>query len=693
MEKYYLNVPFEEKEIAKTRGARFDYDARQWYYTDPLDKDLFEEWSPKPSLSLSDLSDEQREFIERVLRGENVLVDACIGSGKTTAIQVLCNCLSGRNILYLTYNTLLKIDAKSKIVYPNVTVTNYHGFAHSALWGAGIKSGVSDLITTFNSKKPALDKKYDLLVIDEYQDIEKEIAEMLEYIKALNPDVQIVAVGDMQQKIYDKTTLDAASFIDSFLGEYSRLSFTKCFRLSAELASRLGNIWGKPITGVNPHCEVLEMDIKEVTDFLAMQEVSDILCLGARTGDMAKVLNSLEAEYPYKFNKNTVYASISDEDKGNITPTSETAIFTTYDSSKGLERKICVVFDYTENYWGTRANMPDVKYEILRNIFCVAASRGKQTIIFAINTEMRRDGEINIPLRDETIATAFKSSHNYARPFLMSGMFDFKYKEDVDECYHLLDIQKIRDKGTVIDVKSADGYIDLSPCVGVYQEATFFKNYDIDAQIRFIQNLLNIKKYSEKDLLKLPLDKKILILSSLETNQNRYIEQVTAPFVTEWQRELIHKRLLEVFTPNESVQQDCSFFLEDEAAREQNELELSSIKNWKDSDFMAFTPEGYSFSGRTDVIKDNIIYELKFTTELQHEHFLQLASYLAAMQFEVGILWNVKNNEMFEVRVPDRKRFFETVLKTVTKGSVGKAVIDDRMCKVLVRPKTRGLAG
>ena len=36
------------------------------------------------------LSDEQSKFVEIAQEGKNILVDACIGSGKTTAIQVLC---------------------------------------------------------------------------------------------------------------------------------------------------------------------------------------------------------------------------------------------------------------------------------------------------------------------------------------------------------------------------------------------------------------------------------------------------------------------------------------------------------------------------------------------------------------------------------------------------------------------------
>ncbi|MBO5094681.1 MAG: hypothetical protein J6C33_10040 [Lachnospiraceae bacterium] len=51
------------------------------------------------------LSEEQREFIEFTLKGENILVEACIGSGKTTAIQYLCDLIpQDKKILYLTYN-------------------------------------------------------------------------------------------------------------------------------------------------------------------------------------------------------------------------------------------------------------------------------------------------------------------------------------------------------------------------------------------------------------------------------------------------------------------------------------------------------------------------------------------------------------------------------------------------------------
>lgn len=60
-------------------------------------------------------------------------------------------------------------------------------------------------------------------------------------------------------------------------------------------------------------------------------------------------IKELEETYPHKFNKKTVYATISDHDSmGKAEPKEDSAIFTTYDSSKGLERKICVGFDFME---------------------------------------------------------------------------------------------------------------------------------------------------------------------------------------------------------------------------------------------------------------------------------------------------------------------------------------------------------
>lgn len=580
------------------------------------------------------LSEEQRLFVQKALEGNNILVDACIGSGKTTAIQFLCDALPGTSkILYLTYNKLLKLDARAKIKNKNVTVTNYHGFAYMCLARAGIRSGISDLIQNFNHFKPFIGT-YNVLIIDEYQDIESELAEMLNIIKDYNPSIQIVAVGDMKQKIYDKTTLNVPEFMDRFIGTRLDLEFTQCFRLSAEHAAMLGRVWNKKIIGINPNCTIRFMSKLEVVNFIKDQNPSDVLCLGARAGDLSDTLNTLEYKYPEKFNKNTIYASIRDNDGGGrVEPKIENGIFTTYDSSKGLEKKICVLFDFTEDYWTVRSRMPQQSYEILRNIFCVAASRGKEQIIFV-------QGETEL-LSEKTLSTPTDGSQSF-EDMNISEMFDFKYKEDVEDCYRLLDIDKIDTDISCIPIKTSDGLIDISMCIGIYQEASYFKNYDLVKDLELLYDTDKDKSqfYIKRFRKATSEQKQILVLTAAQTHQNRYMDQVSVPFIDERDKEMIHDRLSTEFTPDEEIQVRC-------------EIKFPGIP--------------FKAIGFADVLMNDTVYELKFVQELSHEHFLQCACYVYALGLQAGILWNVRDNTKYLISIKNRNEFRDLVLRAITK--------------------------
>ncbi len=593
-----------------------------------------------------ELSSEQKLFIDKALKGDNILVDACIGSGKTTSIQKLCDAFpSNKRILYLTYNKLLKLDAKSKIKNSNVTVTNYHGYAYSCLIKAKIQVGISDIIQAFIKYNPPIGH-FDVLIIDEYQDIELELATMLEMIKDANPGIQIIAVGDMKQKVYDKTTLDVSRFIEEFLGSRMVIEFTQCFRLSKSHAAMLGRVWGKKIVGVNSGCEVTTMRKSEAIEFLSKQDPGKVLCLGARYGDLSETLNVLEQRYPEKYNKHTIYASIREDDAARIEPKPDTGIFTTFDSSKGLEKDICMVFDYTEDYWMMRIRKPQVKYEILRNIFCVAASRGKKKIIFVKGgTEL---------LKEQTISTPSSMCLNFD-DMNISEMFDFKYKEDVEKCYSMLDIEEISTTdNTVINVKVEDGFIDLSPCVGIYLEASYFKNYSLEDELLLAYEIdKDLSPQYRKVFAQRMADPQgqILAIVAAQTHLQRYMHQVKTPFINDLERDMMHRRLSEVLSPEEQSQVKCG-------------IDIDYADQGKQKRF--------SCKGHADVVRGDTVYELKFVSELKHEHFLQCACYMVALGLQEGILWNVKDNKMFLIRISDRDDFVGMVVQTVTKGYLRK---------------------
>lgn len=592
------------------------------------------------SFSYDSLSLEQRNFVDKALAGYNILVDACIGSGKTTAIQALCDLLpQNRNILYLTYNKLLKLDAQAKLTNRNVLVQNYHGFACRELYRNGRRANPQDCLQAYVNAG-IVSTGYSVLILDEYQDIEKDIADMLVRIKAGNPGMQIVAVGDMAQKIYDKTSLDVKAFISDFVGPCYRLEFTRCFRLNASHAAMLGRIWQKEIVGVNKDCQVLYMTPRQVFDYVSQCEPGHVLCLGANQGRRVWLLNELESKFPEKFNKRTVWSKISEAEGGTTMPGPGTGIFTTYDGCKGMERDVCVLFDWTEDYWDVRLGKPLTRYEILRNVFCVAASRGKRVIIFC-------EGGRDTPLDERTLSHDPGTNLNLS-DMEMSTMFDFKLAEQIDDAYRQLDVREVRPASGGIDVRRADCLIDLSPCIGIYQEAAYFKNTDIDVYVkRYFEAHPDNKGMMIPGWEKWILDAKVLYYTALVTGQNRYLYQVES-FITpdEWSQ--IRARLSTVLSPDDVSQVGCKL-------------------EFYDGPKFMFTAAGFC-----DVLKDGIVYELKFVSDLSHVHVLQLAMYLVSMNVAVGRLWNVRTDQMLEVRVPDRQAFLDKVVIAATKGILTK---------------------
>lgn len=590
-------------------------------------------------MDYKDLSIEQKSFVNAMVKGRSVLVDACIGSGKTTTIQVLCSRLpKDKHILYLTYNRLLKFDAQAKIRQSNVYVTNYHGFAYSEMRRNKRPVSVQECIPSYVNSG-LLAPHYDVLLLDEYQDIDQEIADMLFYIKQCNPDMQIAAVGDMAQKIYDRTCLDASAFIHQFLPRgYLKIEFTQCFRLSYDHAKMLGDIWKKSIVGVNPDCEICNMSYKETLNYLSSCDVGDILCLGSNNGLRSKLLNSLEKHYPRKFNKNTVWSKISEKDLGGTNPYEGVAIFTTYDGCKGMERDVCVLFDWEEDYWNLRLNMPGVRYEILRNIFCVAASRGKRKIIFVNGTKKQLSKDV---LMDDT-----KCSGKLC-DMAISGMFDYKFSEDVDAAFRELQLREIAKPGVPIHVPTNDGLIDLSPCIGIYQEAKYFDAYDIDREIQMYFEIHSDKDYlnvqSFDNFSKWTVEQKVLYFVSLETGQNRYWLQVRLPFVSNDKWYDIEKRIHTRLEKSACVQKRC-------------------MLPFYNNSVLSFYASGFA-----DAVVGDTVYELKFVSDLAHVHFLQCAMYMVCLNKPVGIVWNIRTDQAFEVRILNRKRFLDKVARACTK--------------------------
>ena len=605
--------------------------------------------SPAAQPSQITLSTEQEAVVDAVSSGRDVVVDATVGSGKTSTIQAMCTLLgSEQEILYLTYSKLLKLDAQRRV--RGARVQNYHGVIYPSLKNAGIRCGISDSVRTFNERFLELSSdfpRYDLLVVDEYQDINEEYAQLLRNIKSVNPLMQVVMVGDLAQKVRADTTLDVQRFVKEFCEDPVMLPFTQSFRLGEEMADRLSRAWNKPIVGVNENQVVKVMPEGEVTEYMSQKAPGDLLCLGRRNGPMASALNVLEHKHSGVFNKNTVYASIRDGDS-SVTYGDDAAVFTTFDSSKGLERPTSVLYDYDEGMWEMRLGMPSADPEVLRNVFLVAASRGKDEVVFArregtgpARQSSSRVGQIPIARFTELEEGALPT---YKAPRSPSDCFDFKYAENIEACFDLLAVERL-DDGTsaVIEIDRNDGLIDLSPAVGHYQEATYFAGYSAEREMAARGNDMSVILFPD---LGDGTWRNCLLLAAADTEQMRYADQVDSVIPKEATAQL--RERLATLLPA-----DCRIQVMAELT---GQAKLSRSKG---------TP--ITFRGVMDAVHEETVYELKFVSELDHPMFLQLALYLVMSGYEEGVLWNTRTDERWSVRVPDRRRFMDAVVLCVSK--------------------------
>lgn len=596
------------------------------------------------------LSSEQQRMVDTVLAGQDVVVDAVVGAGKTLSIQALCaEAGKDREVLYLTYSKLLKLDAQRRVT--GAKVQNYHGIVYPSLLRAGIRCGVGESIGVFNDNFRDLSAtfpKYDLLVVDEYQDINEDYAQLLRNIKSVNPLMQTVMVGDMSQKVRSDTTLDVQKFVAEFCDSPVEIAYTQSFRVGPALGELLGAAWNKPVIGRNVGQKVSHMSHERAIKKILTHSPGELLCLGKRNGQIAKVLNTIEELKPAVFNKNTVYASIRDSDS-SVSYGDNAAVFTTFDSSKGLEREVVFVFDYDEEMWAMRNKFPDADPVVLRNIFLVAASRGKAEVIFvdSLNGSQRSSEPSIGGIRVERFVNLPKVKRPvYAKPWWASETFDFKYAENVEACYALLDTRRLDDgSAPVIEMERSQGLIDLAPVVGNYQEAVFFEGYDAKAEL--MKNPHESAKAMISELTEEPWHN-ALVLAAVETAQMRYVDQVTGTVPVAAQQALVSRLLTQL--PRDA----------------QSQVQLSLAGHAVHSRTVK-TP--IDIRGVADAVHEGRVYELKFTAELSHAMFLQLGLYLMMGNYSCGVLWNTRTDERWEVRVPDRARFLNAVVLCVSKQS------------------------
>ncbi len=363
---------------------------------------------------LPKLSEEQQKVVDYTNKGYNIIVDAVAGSGKTTTILHIAHANPSKKVMLLTYNARLKDETRERVLLNNIEnleAHSYHAFCvkyYSRMAHTDI--GIQYILD--NNTKPIQDIIFDILIIDEAQDMTPLLYNIASKIiqDNINFDInnkvssdfdsfsdaedcdldglynymtdessvvlnsvfdpsgsyQICIFGDVMQNIYgfkysDGRYLSMADEIFKSQGDWIRLSMSYSFRITSPMANFLNKVVLKSSRMYSKKpgekvdyliCNPFNKSIFEyLIKLLITYAPSDVFVIAPSIKNNGKhspisILenNLVSAGYP-------CFVPINEDIILKPTDITGKIVFTTIHQSKGLERKIVIMFGFDESYF------------------------------------------------------------------------------------------------------------------------------------------------------------------------------------------------------------------------------------------------------------------------------------------------------------------------------------------------------
>lgn len=203
-----------------------------------------------------ELSGEQDFILQNIKKGENVIVDAVAGSGKSTVVLSIASQIPNKKILQITYNSMLRKEVKEKVEkmgLMNMKVHTYHSLAvRHYLPNAHTDAGLRYIL--LNNIPPREEiAKYDIIVIDEAQDMSLLYFQIVnKFIRDMNTKIQILVLGDFMQGLYEfkgsdirfLTLADKIWKSNPFLEnkEFIKCNMKMSYRITDQMGSFINNV-------------------------------------------------------------------------------------------------------------------------------------------------------------------------------------------------------------------------------------------------------------------------------------------------------------------------------------------------------------------------------------------------------------------------------------------------------------------
>jgi hypothetical protein len=354
-------------------------------------------------------SDEQLAILKSIKEGDNVIVDAVAGSGKTTTVLFIAELDKKSPLALITYNARLKEETRERVLKNGITNVHVHSFhSFGKVFYKDICKTDTDLINIVRKGLPL--KRiipFIRVVIDECQDMSplyydfvyKFLCNISKYLRRNTiQQCQLVILGDEKQCIYDfpqkgadRRFLTLASKIFPSKNSWKIHSLSTSYRLTRQMAAFINKcclktkrikavkdgspvkyIKGNPFTVVN---DILR-EINYMVNVLKVYKQEDIMILSPSvrptSGGPVKKLENLLSDSGYH-----VFAPCSDDSVIDSNVTKGKILITSFHQSKGLERKVVFVLTFNTFLYSM---FQDMDKENCSNLIYVAITRASERL-------------------------------------------------------------------------------------------------------------------------------------------------------------------------------------------------------------------------------------------------------------------------------------------------------------------------
>lgn len=360
------------------------------------------------------LSDEQRAIYDVIKSGNNCIVNACAGSGKSTTILSIARLLPYLNFIQLTYNTMLCKEVRDKVkemCLENIQVMTFHSLAVKYYSNTGYTDREMRRVISENIEPRIRSQKVNILVIDEAQDMTRLYFKLLiKFCRDIGQNIQLFILGDHMQGLYGFKGSDirylthADELWDNFELLKSRI-FNKCsltmsYRITNQMAGFINKVMigdsseednkqilackeGEPVIYIRRYKqEGYRYIVNKIKELMKSgEEPSDFFILSS------SVRNSVMKTLENHLVDNSVPCYVQTNEKIDERVIDKKVVFSSFHSVKGRQRKYVFIIGFDDTYFTYYGKTLDKN--ICPNTLYVAATRATHQLILFENQDER----------------------------------------------------------------------------------------------------------------------------------------------------------------------------------------------------------------------------------------------------------------------------------------------------------------